>query len=60
MTPFVGRERELGQMELTLRECIDEAVARTVLVIAPAGAGKSRLRFELVQRLRRQHEELTS
>ncbi|MFT3925399.1 MAG: protein kinase [Myxococcales bacterium] len=59
VTPFVGRERELGQMELTFRECVDEDVARTIVVVAPAGAGKSRLRFELVQRLRRFHGDFT-
>ena len=51
-TVFVGRERELQQLQLTFNECVDELVARAVLVTAPAGGGKSRLRHELVERLR--------
>ncbi|MFT3926649.1 MAG: protein kinase [Myxococcales bacterium] len=52
VTPFVGRERELQQLDLLLGECREESMARAVLVTAPAGAGKSRLRFEFLQRLR--------
>jgi tetratricopeptide (TPR) repeat protein len=50
-TPFVGREKELGLLELTLRECEGESVARAVLVTGPPGQGKSRLRQELVVRV---------
>jgi hypothetical protein len=50
ISPFVGRDKELGLLEATLRECIDDRVARAVLVIGPAGIGKSRLRSEFVQR----------
>ncbi|MFT3921494.1 MAG: protein kinase [Myxococcales bacterium] len=59
LTPFVGRDRELGQIELLFRECVDEYVTRAVLVTAPAGAGKSRLRFELMQRLRKTGTDFT-
>ena len=52
VTPFVGRDRELGQLELIFRESVEEGIARAVLVTAPAGGGKSRLRYELLQRLR--------
>jgi len=51
-TPFVGRDRELGLLELTLRECVDDGVARAVLFTGPPGQGKSRLRHEFVSRVR--------
>ncbi len=59
VTPCVGRRRELALLEATFDECISERVARVVLVVAPAGAGKSRLRYELVERLRAQGEPFT-
>ncbi|HVU50567.1 MAG TPA: protein kinase [Polyangia bacterium] len=52
-TACVGRERELDLLEGTFEECVEEPVARAVLVTAPAGGGKSRLRHELLDRLRR-------
>jgi tetratricopeptide (TPR) repeat protein len=52
-TACVGRERELDLLEGTFVECVEEPVARAVLVTAPAGGGKSRLRYELLERLRR-------
>jgi tetratricopeptide (TPR) repeat protein len=48
--PFVGRDRELLTIEASLAEAISESVARAVLVTGPAGAGKSRLRHELLTR----------
>jgi tetratricopeptide (TPR) repeat protein len=51
-TACVGRERELALLEGTFQECAQEPVARAVLVTAPAGGGKSRLRHELLDRLR--------
>jgi tetratricopeptide (TPR) repeat protein/predicted Ser/Thr protein kinase len=51
-TPFLGRERDLETLERTFLDCIDESSARAVLVTAPAGAGKSRLRHEFLLRLR--------
>ena len=51
-TPFLGRDKELALLEGTLRECVDESVARAVLVTGPAGQGKSRLRHELVCKAR--------
>jgi tetratricopeptide (TPR) repeat protein len=50
-TPCVGRDRELSFLDATLNECRDEEVARCVLVLAPAGVGKSRVRYEWAQRL---------
>src|SRR5262249_24795814 len=57
VTPFVGRSRELTQLDMTFQECVEEGVARVALVTAPAGAGKSRLRYEFVQRLRARAED---
>jgi tetratricopeptide (TPR) repeat protein len=51
-TPCVARDAELASLEATFRACVDDGVARVVLVTAPAGAGKSRVRRELSQRLR--------
>jgi len=51
-TAFVGREREISQIQLEFSGCVEEPAARAVLVTAPPGAGKSRLRHELVERLR--------
>ena len=49
-TPFVGREGELGTLESLLLGAFDESAARAVLVTGPPGAGKSRLRHELLRR----------
>src|SRR5208282_2138040 len=49
-TPCVGREAELGLLEGLLSGCIEEEEPRAVLVKAPPGVGKSRLRHELVRR----------
>ena len=53
-TSCVGRQRELITLEATYAECAAESVARAVLVTAPVGYGKSRVRHELLRRLRRQ------
>ena len=50
-TPFVGRERELSTLIGIFEECIDEPVARAVLVTGSAGAGKSRMAAELLRRI---------
>jgi tetratricopeptide (TPR) repeat protein len=49
--PFVGRDRELSMLASIFAECVEEPGARAALVTAPAGAGKSRLRHELLQRI---------
>lgn len=49
--PCVGRERELLTLEALFAESTSEPVARVVLMTAPAGAGKSRLRHELLDRI---------
>ncbi|HTV19781.1 MAG TPA: protein kinase [Polyangiaceae bacterium] len=51
-TPCVGREHELGILELTLAACVEEPGPRAVLVLGPPGSGKSRLRHELDRRAR--------
>jgi eukaryotic-like serine/threonine-protein kinase len=50
-TPCVGRERELVMLEGVFAEVVADDVARVVLVTAPAGVGKSRLRYELLRML---------
>ncbi len=58
-TPCVGREQELALLELSFTTCVEESTAQAVLVTAPAGTGKSRLRHELLRRLnRRGHRPL--
>jgi hypothetical protein len=50
--PFVGRARELSTLVALYAEVASESVARAAIVVAPAGAGKSRLGRELVRALR--------
>jgi hypothetical protein len=50
-TPFVGRDREMATLLLAVDECVKESVARLVVVSAPPGFGKTRLRQELVRQL---------
>ncbi len=51
-TACVGRDRELGLLTDTFDECVGDEVARAVVVTGAAGIGKSRLRYELVRRVR--------
>ena len=51
-TVCVGREQEIGALESLLGESIDESSPRVALVTAAAGMGKSRVRYELVRRMR--------
>ena len=57
-SPFVGRERELRTLLDLLLQEFEERRAQVVLVTAPAGMGKSRLRQELVAELGRRVPEL--
>ncbi|HTJ43866.1 MAG TPA: protein kinase [Kofleriaceae bacterium] len=52
IAPCVGRDRELATLVGTFEECVAEPCARAVIVRGPAGYGKSRLRVELLRRLR--------
>jgi serine/threonine protein kinase/tetratricopeptide (TPR) repeat protein len=56
-TPCVGRDRELSTLQGLLDECVQEPVARAVLVTAPAGYGKSRLGQEFVRVAREQYRD---
>ncbi|WP_148313870.1 ATP-binding protein [Sorangium cellulosum] len=51
-TPCVGREQELATLEVMLADCIERPGACAVVITAPPGVGKSRLRHELLRRLR--------
>jgi len=51
-TPCVGRARELGLLASVFEECAAEPIARVVLVTAPPGVGKSRLRYEFCDQVR--------
>src|SRR5262249_45030288 len=49
--PCVGRERELAALGALFDESVSEPMSHIVVVTAPPGVGKSRLRHEFVQRL---------
>jgi serine/threonine protein kinase len=57
-TPCVGREQELSMLELAYGTCVADATAHALLVMAPAGMGKSRLRHEFLRRLEKQGREV--
>ena len=50
--PLVGRDSELAMLEQAFSACVDEQRAGVLLVTAPPGVGKSRLRHEFLRRLR--------
>ncbi|WNG18363.1 protein kinase [Cystobacter fuscus] len=50
-TQCVGREQELALLDFTFTACVEESTARVLLVTAPPGTGKSRLRHEFLRRL---------
>jgi tetratricopeptide (TPR) repeat protein len=52
--PCVGREHEIAAVLTAYNRCVDEPRAVAVLVTAPPGVGKSRLRHEVVNVIRRQ------
>ena len=51
-TPLVGRRKELRMLQAVADATIEESSAQAALLVGPAGAGKSRLRHELVRVLR--------
>src|SRR5204863_9763857 len=55
--PCVGRDREIATLMSLWEEASGEPVARAVLVTAAAGAGKSRVRHELLDRLQSREAE---
>jgi serine/threonine protein kinase/tetratricopeptide (TPR) repeat protein len=58
-TPMVGRDREVATLSGLWADCVDEPVARAALVTGPAGAGKSRLRHELVRAVQKRDPKAT-
>jgi serine/threonine protein kinase len=57
-TPCVGREPDLSMLDAALNACIEEVTPRALLVVAPPGAGKSRLRHEFLRRLTTRGEDV--
>ncbi len=57
-TPCVARDAELTSLEALYRSAVDEPRSRAVVVVGPAGVGKSRLRYELLARLGSEPEVL--
>jgi tetratricopeptide (TPR) repeat protein len=57
-TSCVGRDWELGALTGILDECIDEREARTVVVTAAAGMGKSRVGAEFLRRVQQRSEQV--
>ena len=55
-THCVGREQELALLDFTLNSCVEEPGVRALLVTAPAGVGKSRLRHEFLRRVERREQ----
>jgi tetratricopeptide (TPR) repeat protein len=55
-TPCVGRDRELGVLYGLYEECIGEPMARAVIVTGAEGVGKSRVRHELLRKIRERGE----
>jgi serine/threonine protein kinase/tetratricopeptide (TPR) repeat protein len=46
---WVGRRRELTNLQLLLEDALEEPAARAVVVTGPAGIGKSRLKSEFLR-----------
>src|SRR5262249_32012508 len=57
-TPCVGRDAELGALELHLSTCLSEGEFRGALPPGSRGSGKSRLRHEFLRRVAQNHEEV--
>lgn len=49
--PCVGRERDMRSMFEYIREGFEQPSARAILLVGPAGVGKSRLRLEMADQL---------
>jgi serine/threonine protein kinase/tetratricopeptide (TPR) repeat protein len=50
-TLWVGRQRELAMLSATFDDCVGESAPRAVVVTAPPGIGKTRLRHEFLRSL---------
>ncbi len=58
--PCYGRERELATLVGIFEECVAEPTSQAVVITAPSGVGKSRVRYELVQRLRERGDDVAT
>jgi len=58
VTELVGRGREISMLTNYFTATACESIASAVLVTGPAGAGKSRLRHELVEWVRRRQQRV--
>jgi eukaryotic-like serine/threonine-protein kinase len=56
-TPCVGRELELIQLDGVLASAVEDTTPKAATVIGPPGLGKSRLRHELIRRVRSRYPE---
>ncbi len=54
-TPFVGRQAVLRQLDAAVEGAFEDRTAHAMLVVGDAGAGKSRLRAELLSAIRTTH-----
>jgi len=57
-TPCLGRDQELSTLETALATAIDDGAAGAIVITGAAGMGKSRLRHELVRRVRAKYPDL--
>jgi len=57
-TRCVGREQELSLLDLVFATCMEDFAARALLVTAPAGTGKSRLRSEFLRRMEQRGQKV--
>lgn len=55
-TPCVGREQELGLLEILLNGTVEESTAQAALITAKSGLGKTRLCREFLRRIQ-QHDQ---
>nr|WP_275939165.1 protein kinase [Polyangium spumosum] len=58
-SPYVGRDEELGTVRKYVEQALQGKKPKAVLVLGEPGAGKSRLRFELIERLCRAKPNLS-
>ena len=56
ISEFVGRGREMSMLTNLFSSAASESIASAVLVTGPAGAGKSRLRQELIEWVQRREQ----
>ncbi|HUS66424.1 MAG TPA: AAA family ATPase, partial [Kofleriaceae bacterium] len=50
-TPCVAREGELAALVGAFDACVEESSAKAMVVLGPAGLGKSRVRYEFLRRI---------